>query len=382
MVSSSNGARGADGASKDEADAKELHHSSRVPGPTGPQRQRRWRRRRREQRGPAQARCRRSHHPGLRRQLRVRPRRRGLVRVLLSRSLPRQAGAGGRGQRNGTGLRADPTDRCHPRRRDVLHRAAAPAVPLHLAHRLVERSQRPDLVPRRIPPVLPAQPHRPAVGQHDLGARGQPRPRALDRVAQGAVPRRRHRHLLLGRGVHRPPQPARPQDRRRGRDRRLLPAHRDRPVPGLLQRPRPDVHRLRGQPGTQPRGRAHRHAETVLAPADGQVGRAHLRLLHQRRGQAAPLRRLLQLRQPHRLALREPGRTGRLGRRAVRLRRLLPTAAGRRSRAPHVGDDPDRRQLHRGRLRRLHVLDPRWQAGGDGRPHRVAGDPGRILRKP
>ena len=104
-----------------------------------------------------------------------------------------------------------------------------------------------------------------------------------------------HRHLLLGRGVHRPPQPARPQERRRGRDRRLLPAHKDRPVPGLLQRPRPHLHRLRAQPGAQPRRRPHRHPEAVLARANRPVGRPHLRLLHQRPRPTAPLRGILQL---------------------------------------------------------------------------------------
>ena len=71
-------------------------------------------------------------------------------------------------------LRAGAAGRRHSRRRGLLPGTPASAVPLHLAHRLAERPQRPDLVPGRIPPVLPAQPDRPALGQHDLGTRGEP----------------------------------------------------------------------------------------------------------------------------------------------------------------------------------------------------------------
>ena len=59
-----------------------------------------------------------------------------------------------------------------------------PAIPLHAPARLDERPQRPGLRQRRVPSLLPAQSVRHEMGQHDVGPRRQPRPRALDRTGR------------------------------------------------------------------------------------------------------------------------------------------------------------------------------------------------------
>ena len=75
-----------------------------------------------------------------------------------------------------------------------------PRVPLHAAAELHERSQRAGVLRGRVPPLLPAQPLRPGVGSHELGACRQPRPGALGAPAHRARRGRRHHDLLGQRG--------------------------------------------------------------------------------------------------------------------------------------------------------------------------------------
>ena len=77
-----------------------------------------------------------------------------------------------------------------PRRTCPSCRASSDGLPLRARHGLDERPERAALPRGRVPPVLPAQPGRRHVGEHLLGPRGQPRPRALGGAAGGHPARR------------------------------------------------------------------------------------------------------------------------------------------------------------------------------------------------
>ena len=83
--------------------------------------------------------------------------------------------------------------------------AVPAAVPLHAGEELDERSERARLLQGRVPPLLPAQPVRLAVGPHVLGSRRQPRPRALEAPA-GRDPGAGRRAGVLRQRGGRPPQ--------------------------------------------------------------------------------------------------------------------------------------------------------------------------------
>ena len=103
----------------------------------------------------------------------------------------------------------------HPPGDLLVRRAHAAHLPLHARPQLDERPQRARLVRRRVPPVLPAQPARQRLGQHVLGARGQPRPRRWEELPVAIwSTATRGRLLRQRRGRprqhHRPRQPGNP----------------------------------------------------------------------------------------------------------------------------------------------------------------------------
>ncbi len=174
-------------------------------------------------------------------------------------------GIGGlRGDRARDGLDRRGTDR-----RGHLPRAVPAPVPLHSRAELDERSERACLLQGRVPPFLPVQPVRLAVGAYVLGSRGQPRPGALARVA-GGDPRDGRRAGVLGQRGRRQGQHERSGDASQSADGGDLHRGEARIAgagAGLQHRPWPDVQALRGQPGAGHRlGRVPR-PEGVLVRA-------------------------------------------------------------------------------------------------------------------
>ena len=156
--------------------------------------------------------------------------------------------------------------------RSPLRRGAPRAAPLLPAPRLEQRPQRPRLLCRGIPPLLPAQSLRLGLGQHALGACGEPGSRPLGRA------RRHPRARRNGADVQR-------QRRRRlGEHERLRqggeagarpPLHRLRQSGRAVPRPqhrRPHVHEIRRQSGRRPIHPRQPRPEGVLARADAAVG--------------------------------------------------------------------------------------------------------------
>ena len=181
-------------------------------------------------------------------------------------------------------------------------RGAVPAVPALLARaELDERPERPGLRRRHVAPVLPAQPVRHPLGQHELGPRHQHGPRALGGAATRDPAdirreRRGDRGHLLGFGGGR-------RDQQLGLRHSRGPAHggglHERlhsgapdprgpagAVARLQPRPRPDLDEVRGQPRLRPRVIELPRPEglPVHEPRDGRVILGH----GGRRGSAVP----------------------------------------------------------------------------------------------
>ena len=151
-------------------------------------------------------------------------------------------------------------------------RGAVPAVPALLARaELDERPQRPGLRRRHVAPVLPAQPVRHPLGQHELGPRHEHRPRALGGAAARDPAdvrrerRRRSRTSSRARSWSTRPNSSRLRHGRGPADggglhERLHSGAPDPRGPAgavarLQPRPRPDLDEVRGQPRLRPRAR-------------------------------------------------------------------------------------------------------------------------------
>ena len=190
-----------------------------------------------------------------------------------------------------------------------LPRAVPAAVSLHPGDELDERPERPRLLQGRVPPLLPAQPVRGHVGPHVLGARGEPRPRALGAPAGGDRRGGRRGDLLRQRG-RRPPEherlrhPPQPAD---GRDLHERVPGRPEAVARVQHRSRPHVDEVRGQPGA-------RRSRPRLPRPEGLLVRARGRVAHGRRQVAAAQDRDLLVQGPQELAAPERVRARQRGR--------------------------------------------------------------------